>query len=231
MLLSVQELIASMKSSEIIDERKQLEETAAKRKEFLDSVIKDTDEQIKSLLLEAQSIRSLTTGSINSVTSARLKAKAKAAAAVKKVELHKQRIQIESRSALLIKEEKARLTALSLEKEAAIAFAKAKAIEDKLQLSGASVHSQTPPLSNLPQVNPKERLQKCLDLHEEPFCLSHDITKGEDLHSEQKHNPENDPGAKVKQEPDAKQKIPFFWAQPKLPTLYAYTRSSSNNHG
>ena len=94
-----------MKSSEIIDERKQLEETAAKRKEFLDSVIKDSDEQIKSLLLEAQSIRSSTTGSINSVTSTRLKAKAKAAAAVKKAELHKQRIEIESRSALRIEEE------------------------------------------------------------------------------------------------------------------------------
>ena len=35
-LLSVQELTASVKSSEIVDERKQLEETAAKRKEFLD---------------------------------------------------------------------------------------------------------------------------------------------------------------------------------------------------
>ena len=221
MLLSVQELIASMKSSEIIDERKRLEETAAKRKEFLDSVIKDSDEQIKSLLLEAQSIRSSTTGSINSVTSTRLKAKAKAAAAVKKAELHKQRIEIESRSALLIEEEelalarrkrseKARLEALRLDEEAAIALAKAKAIEDELQLSGASVHSQTPSLPNLPQVNPKERVQKYLDSHEEPFCLSHDITKGEDLHSEQKHHPKNEPGAKVKQDPDARQKIPFY---------------------
>ena len=220
-LLSVQELTASVKSSEIIDERKQLEETTAKRKEFLDSVIKDSDEQIKSLLLEAQSIRSSTTGSINSVTSTRLKAKAKAAATVKKAELHKQRIAIESRSALLIEEEelalarrkrseKARLEALRLDEEAAIALAKAKAIEDELQLSGASVHSQTPSLPNLPQVNPKERVQKYLDSHEEPFCLSHDITKGEDLHSEQKHHPENEPGAKVKQEPDARQKIPFY---------------------
>ena len=135
--------------------------------------------------------------------------------------MHKQRIEIESRSALLIEEEelalarrkrseKARLEALRLEEEAAIALAKAKAIEDELQLSGASVHSQTPSLPNLTQVNPEERVQKYLDSHEEPFCLSHDITKGEDLHSEQKHHPENEPGAKVKQEPDAKQKIPFY---------------------
>ena len=135
--------------------------------------------------------------------------------------MHKQRIEIESRSALLIEEEelalarrkrseKARLEALRLDEEAAIALAKAKAIEDELQLSGASVHSQTPSLPNLPQVNPEERVQKYLDSHGEPFCLSHDITKGEDLHSEQKHHPENEPGAKVKQEPDAKQKIPFY---------------------
>ena len=106
--------------------------------------------------------------------------------------------------------EKGRLEALRLDEEAAIALAKAKAIEDELQLSGASVHSQTPSLPNLPQVNPEERVQKYLDTHEEPFCLSHDITKGEDLHSEQKHHPETEPWTKVKQEPDAKQKIPFY---------------------
>ena len=88
--------------------------------------------------------------------------------------MHKQRIQIESRSALLIKEEelalarrkrseKARLEALRSDEEAAIALAKAKAIEDELQLSGASVHSQTPSLPKLPQVNPKECVQKYLD--------------------------------------------------------------------
>ena len=89
-------------------------------------------------------------------------------------------------------------------------LAKAKVIEDELQLSGASVHSQTPSLTNLPQVNPKKSVQKYFDSQEEPFCLSHDITKAEDLHSEQKHHPENEPGAKLKQEPDAKQKIPLY---------------------
>ena len=121
--------------------------------------------------------------------------------------MHKQRIETESRSALLIEEEelalarrkrseKARLEALLLDEEAAIALAKAKAIEDELQLSGASVHSKTPSLPNLPHVNPEEHVQKYLDSHEEPFCLSHDITKGGDLHSEQKHHPENEPGVK-----------------------------------
>ena len=103
-----------------------------------------------------------------------------------------------------------KLEALRLYEEAAIALANAKVIEVELQLSGASVHSQTPSLTNLPQVNPKESVQKYLDSQEEPVCLSHDITKGEDLHSEQKRHPENEPGAKLKQEPDAKQKIPLY---------------------
>ena len=146
-----------MKSSEIVDERKWLEDTAAKSKESSDSVIKDSNEQIKSLLLDAQSTRSSTRGSINSVTSTRLKANAQL------IEEKERAIARRKRS------EKAKLEALRLHEEAAIALAKAKVIEDEFQLSGASVHSQTPSLTNLPQVNPKESVQKYLDSQEEPF--------------------------------------------------------------
>ena len=146
-----------MKSSEIVDERKWLEDTAAKSKESSDSVIKDSNEQIKSLLLDAQSTRSSTRGSINSVTSTRLKANAQL------IEEKERAIARRKRS------EKAKLEALRLHEEAAIALAKAKVIEDESQLSGASVHSQTPSLTNLPQVNPKESVQKYLDSQEEPF--------------------------------------------------------------
>ena len=146
-----------MKSSEIVDERKWLEDTAAKSKESSDSVIKDSNEQIKSLLLDAQSTRSSTRGSINSVTSTRLKANAQL------IEEKERAIARHKRS------EKAKLEALRLHEEAAIALAKAKVIEDEFQLSGASVHSQTPSLTNLPQVNPKESVQKYLDSQEEPF--------------------------------------------------------------
>ena len=146
-----------MKSSEIVDERKWLEDTAAKSKESSDSVIKDSNEQIKSLLLDAQSTRSSTRGSINSVTSTRLKANAQL------IEEKGRAIARRKRS------EKAKLEALRLHEEAAIALAKAKVIEDEFQLSGASVHSQTPSLTNLPQVNPKESVQKYLDSQEEPF--------------------------------------------------------------
>ena len=140
-----------MKSSEIVDERKWLEDTAAKSKESSDSVIKDSNEQIKSLLLDAQSTRNSTRGSINSVTSTRLKANAQL------IEEKERAIARRKRS------EKAKLEALRLHEEAAIALAKAKVIEDEFQLSGASVHSQTPSLTNLPQVNPKESVQKYLD--------------------------------------------------------------------
>ena len=146
-----------MKSSEIVDERKWLEDTAAKSKEYSDSVIKDSNEQIKSLLLDAQSTRSSTRGSINSVTSTRLKANAQL------IEEKERAIARRKRS------EKAKLEALRLHEEAAIALAKAKVIEDEFQLSGASVHSQTPSLTNLPQVNPKESVQKYLDSQEQPF--------------------------------------------------------------
>ena len=85
----MQELTASVTSGEIIEDRKQLKETAARRKEFVDSVLKDANEQLKSLLLESQSIRSSSKGSVNSVTSTRLEAKAKAAAALKKKRVDK----------------------------------------------------------------------------------------------------------------------------------------------
>ena len=176
-LLSVQELTASVKSSEIVDEREWLEDSAAKCKEFSDSVIKNSNEQIKSLLLEAQSIRSSTRGSIKSVSSTRLKANAQL------IEEEERAIARRKRS------EKARPEAVRSYEEAAIALAKAKVIEDELQLSCASVHSKTSSLTNLPQVNPKESVKKYLDSQEEPFCLSHDITEGEELHSEQKHLP------------------------------------------
>ena len=111
-LLSVQELTASVKSSEIVDERKWLEDTATKRKEFSDSVMKDSNEQIKSLLLEAQTIRSCTRGSINSVTFTRLKAKGQ----LKEEE--------ERAIARRKRSKKARLEALRLYEEAANDFSK-----------------------------------------------------------------------------------------------------------
>ena len=220
-LLSVQELTASASSGEIIEDRKQLEETAARRKEFLDSVLKDANEQLKSLLLESQSIRSSSKGSVNSVTSTRLKAKAKAAAALKKAELRKHRIEIESRSALLIEEEElalarrkrneqAKLEAMRLDEEAAIALAKALAIDEELNQSACSTHYKPPHALDLPSASPKDRVQEYLDsrLQEDQFIPPRDVFKTEDL--EQKHYPEPKIETNVKStEPDCKPEVPF----------------------
>ena len=108
--------------------------------------MKDANEQIKDLLLEMGStgMQSSMTGSVNSsATSMRIKARGKVAAALKRAESQKQRLEIESRSALLIEEEelalarrkrheKSRLEALRLDEEAAIALATAKAIDEEL---------------------------------------------------------------------------------------------------
>ena len=195
-LLAVQELTASVSSGEIIEDRKQLEETAARCKEFLDSVLKDANDQLKSLLLESQSTRSSSKGSVNSVTSTRIKAKAKAAAALKKAELRKYRIEIEWRSAQLIEEEElalarrkrneqARLEAMRLDEEAAIAMA----IDEELNQSAGSVHNKPPHALDLPSASPKDRVQEYLDsqLQGDQFIPPRDVFKTEDL--DQKYHP------------------------------------------
>ncbi|KAJ7380617.1 hypothetical protein OS493_009084 [Desmophyllum pertusum] len=171
-ILSLQEFTASANSSEILEERKRLEETAVRRKEFLDSVLKDANKQIKNLLLEIESMQSSATGSVNSVTSVRLKAKAKAAAALKKAELQKHRFEIESCSAHLIEEElalarrkrneKAKLEALRLDEKAAIVLATAKAIDEEFNQPGLSVNSEPFHTLDLPSANPVQRVQEYL---------------------------------------------------------------------
>ena len=100
------------------------------RKEFLERVLKEAHDQIKSLLFEVQSNCSSAKESVNFVTSTRLKAKAKATAALKKGELQKYSMEVKSRSIPLIEEEdlalarrkgreNARLEAMSLDEEAA----------------------------------------------------------------------------------------------------------------
>lgn len=107
-ILSMLEFTASASSAELVEDRKRLEETAISRKAFLDNALKDANDQIKNLLLEMGSagMQSSTSSSvISSLTSARLKAKAKVAAALKRAELQKQRMEIEARSAFLIEQE------------------------------------------------------------------------------------------------------------------------------
>ena len=102
-----------------------------------------------------RSIRSGSVSCASSMSSAalRAKARAKAAEAMKRAELQKKRLVAESQSALQLQQgelalakhkldEQARLEALRLEEEVAIAVAKANAIDDELEY-GDSDHFPT----------------------------------------------------------------------------------------
>lgn len=224
-LLSVQTLTASVSSGEIIEDLEQLEETAARLKEFLDSMLKDADDQLKSLLLGVQSMRSLLKGSVNSVTSTQLHAKVKTAAALKKTKLRKQNCNC---SAKLIEEEfalagckrneQARLEVMCLDEEAAIALAKATAIDEELNQSAGSVHYKPPHILDLPSASPKERVQKYLDLQDQ-FIPPCDVFKTENLEYHLEHKAET----KLKLEPHCKLEVPF-------PTSLTQTRPYFHQH-
>lgn len=161
-MLSMLEFTASASSAELVEDGKRLEETAISPKAFLDNALKDANDQIKNLLLEMGStgMQSSTTSSvISSVTSARLKA------ALKRAELQKQRMEIEACSAFLIEQEelalarhkrneKARLEALRLDEEVAIALATARAIDEELNESDLSVDKESFRAPILPPVSP-----------------------------------------------------------------------------
>ena len=210
-ILSMLEFTASASSAELIEDRRRLEETAISRKAFLDNALKDANDQIKNLLLEIGSagMQSSTTSSvISSVISARLKAKAKVAAALKRAELQKQRMEIEASSALLIEQEelalarhkrseKARLEALRLDEEAAIALATARAIDEELDESDLSVDKESFFVPNLPPVSPKQRVLEYLDAQNELPPSASEVVKRESVKLDQASEPE----FKVKLEP------------------------------
>ena len=163
-------------------------ETAALHKAHFDSALKDTNEQIKDLLLEMGStgMQSTTKGSVNSsATSVRLIARGKATAALKRTELQIQRLEIELCSVLLIKEEelslarcrtseKARLEALPLDEEAAIALATAKAIEDELNEFGLGFYKEFL-APKLPLASPNQCVQEYLDVQKQSSSPARDV--------------------------------------------------------
>ena len=173
-LLATQEFAASTRSAEILQDLTQLEETSASRKAYLDSMTNEANEQIKTLLLEARSMRSTSSGSVSSVTLARLKAKAKVAAAIKKAELQKRRLEIESRAAYLIedmelaldrpkRDEQAKLEALRLEEEAKVAIATAKAIDEELDQMGLKIPAESFHFLDLPLADSKECVEEYIN--------------------------------------------------------------------
>jgi hypothetical protein len=107
---------------------------------------------------------------LNVVHSTAAKARAEAAAAIKKAEIYKKRSLANSQSALTIQreelaltkrklDEQTRLEALRLEGDAAIAVARAKVIDYKLGFDIS--HEQNP--IDLPVENPQTRVQQFID--------------------------------------------------------------------
>lgn len=117
-------------------------------------------------------------------------------------------MEIEARSAFLIEQEelalarhkrneKARLEALRLDEEAAIALATARAIDEELNESDLSVDKESFRAPNLPPVSPKQRVLEYLDAQNELFPSASEVVKQESIKPDQPSEPE----LKVKLEP------------------------------
>ncbi len=138
------------------------------RSQYVQTAINEANERKKELFLEIGSSRfsrSSRNSKASSIT-ARALAKAEATAALKKLQMQKWRSVRESKAALDIQqqelalakkkmEEKARMESLRLEEEAAVALAKAQAIERELGLEEHLDYEKP----DLPQDNPLERVQ------------------------------------------------------------------------
>ena len=200
-LLATQEFAAGARSAEILQDLTQLEETSASRKAYLDSMTNEVNEPIKTLLLEAISMRSTSSGSVSSVTSARLKAKAKVAAAIKKAELQKRRLEIESRAAYLIedmelalarrkRDEQAKLEALRLEEEAEVAIATAKAIDEELDQMGLKIPAESFHVLDLPLANSKERVEEYINSQRNSEYSQHGVKPENEVVTQPVYTPE-----------------------------------------
>ena len=145
--LSLMDYTLHASTPECQDERKAVDKVMKTRKEFVLAAINEGLKRKNNLLQENASTRSGSRDSTFSSTSLRAQAKAEAAAALKKAEWQKIIRWMESESALLMRkrkeelafarkkrEEEARLDSLYLEQEAAVALARANAIDEELGL-------------------------------------------------------------------------------------------------
>lgn len=144
-------------------ERETWEEIMNNHKQFVQTTLAQGGERKKELLLEMGSLRSRhSRASSLSSAAVRAQARAEATAAMKKAE----KSFLESQSALLIQQEElalirrkmneqARIECLRLEEEAAIAVAKANAIDDELGFRGSEEAHRL----DLPEENASQRVQ------------------------------------------------------------------------
>ena len=154
------------------EELSKLDILARNNKQFVSENIEQGNQRKQEVMLEMKSIHSVSGSRASSTSSTTLQAKARAeaAAALKKSERHKRRSVAESQSALDIQreelalakrklEEQARLEALRLEDEAAIAVARAEALDEELGFDVG--HEQNP--IDLPVDNPQTRVQQFIE--------------------------------------------------------------------
>ena len=167
---SFSNFLTNLGAQDYQQELHRLDTLARNNKQFVSENIEQGNQRKQEIMLEIKSIRSGSRASSMSSTALRAKARAEAAAALKKIENYKRRSLAESQSALNIQreelalakrklEEQARLEALRLEDEAAVAIARAKAIDDEL---GFDV-SQEQNLMDLPAEDPQTRVQQFID--------------------------------------------------------------------
>ena len=195
-LLQIRELCAGVHYSEVIEELTVLEETALKRKEYLDSKINDANERTKICLLETRSGRSetISTSSVNSVRSARIKAKAHAKAALKKAEIQKRRLEIETKSAIMLEEEEMalarkrrnehfKLAALRLDEEAQVALAAVEALDEEIDKINFE-EERSVKLERLPVYNTKQRVEEYINYQMRPAPVNNSEVKPENINPE-----------------------------------------------
>ena len=141
-------------------------------KKFVPENIEQGNQRKQEVMFEIKSMRSRSGSRASSMSSTALRAKARAeaAAAIKKAEIYKKRSLLQSQSVLTIQseelslakrklDEQTRLEALRLEGDAAIAVARAKVIDDEL---GFDISREQNPI-DLPVENPQTRVQQFID--------------------------------------------------------------------
>ena len=224
------DFLAYAGTPQCLEECQRLESIMSNHKQFVHENIAQGNQRKEEILLEMRSIRSGSVSRASSMSSAalRAKARAKAAEAMKRAELQKKRLVAESQSALQLQQEElalakhkldeqARLEALRLEEEVAIAVAKANAIDDELG------HGDSDPLShlNIPEENPSQRVQSYI----ENQCTDppHDMN-ATPLSTNDVHNPSTEHVMPQPQHVHPVQDAPTL--QPLNPTVNTFTPSS-----
>ena len=174
--LSFADFLAHSGTPQCLQERVRMEGIINNHKQFVHENITQGNRRKEEIMLEMRSLRSSSGSRASSMSSTALRARARAevAAAIKKAELQKKRLLVESQSTIQQAElalarhkldEQARLeAALRLEEAAAVAVAKANAIDDEL---GFGTGGELPHL-DLPEENSRQKVQhfienQCID--------------------------------------------------------------------